>query len=174
MENKEAMIFINAIGKATDPEKQGRALIEELQKKHKKTPETVRSDKIGEWPAYLISFSDASAGSPAYIHYLWVTIDQLTYQLIGAGADHYRDKLRETVYSLRPLTKKERDSITGIRLRIATAKGGENLVELGKRTGNVWSPAYTAMMNNIPENVNLAEGQLLKITREEKYTPVKR
>ena len=98
---------------------------------------------------------------------------KLTYQLIGAGADQYKEQLRETVFSLRPLTKEERDSIAGIRLRIVKAKDGENLSELSKRTGNVWSPAYTALMNNMPQNVKLPKGELVKIAREEKYKPKK-
>jgi predicted Zn-dependent protease len=171
MENNQAMIFINDIGEAADPEKLGKAFVAELQKKHNTTPESVRSDKIGNWPAYLVTFTDASARPPAHIYYLWVTIGKLTYQLIGAGPDQYKEKLRETVFSLRPLTTKERDSITGIRLRIATARAGEDLSELSWRSGNVWSPAYTAMINNISENVKLAEKQLVKIAREEPYRP---
>ena len=174
MENQEAMIFINGIGEAADPAELGKAFVKELQEKHKTTPESVRSDKIGEWPAYLVIITDKSARSPAHIYYLWVTMGKLTYQLIGAGADQYKEQLRETVFSLRPLTKKERNSITGIRLRIVKAKAGEDLSELSKRSGNVWSPAYTAMMNNMPEDVKLPEGELVKIAREEQYKPGKK
>ena len=68
-----------------------------------------------------------------------MTIGNLTYQLIGAGPDRYKEDLRKTVLSLRPLTEKERGSITGIRLRIADAEADETLTELNQRTDNVWS-----------------------------------
>ena len=173
-ENKDAMIFISAIGGATDPEQLGKALVNELQNKHKKRAESAEPVKVGEWPGYLVKFNDTSGRETAHIYYLWVTIRDLTYGLIGAGVDRYKENLRKTVLSLRPLTSEERNSITGIRLRIAKAKSGETLAELGKRTGNVWETDYTAMVNNIPENTILEKGQLIKIAREEPYVQGKK
>jgi len=168
-ENNEAMIFISAIGKATDPEQLGKALVNELQNKHNKRAESAEPVKVGEWPGYLVKFNDTSGSETAHIYYLWVTIRDLTYTLIGAGADQYKEDLRKAVLSLRPLTSEERNSIIGIRLRIATAQAGETLTELSQRTGNVWKADYTAMINNFPENEKLEEGQLIKIAREEQY-----
>jgi predicted Zn-dependent protease len=168
-ENKEAMIFINGIGKAADPEKLGQAFVEELANKHNTRPESAEKVMVHDWPGYLVTIDDASSGQSAHIKYLWVTIGNLTYQLIGAGPDRYKADLKKTVLSLRPLTSQERNSITGIRLRIAVAKSGETLAQLGQRTGNVWPVDYTAMMNNIPENSMLTDGQLIKIARKEPY-----
>ena len=143
--------------------------MEELAKKHNTRPESAEPVMVHEWPGYLVTLDDASAGQSAHIRYLWVTIGKLTYQLIGAGPDRYKVDLKKSVLSLRPMTSKERNSITGIRLRIAKAKSGETLADIGKRTGNVWLADYTAMVNNIPENTILEKGQLIKIVREEKY-----
>jgi predicted Zn-dependent protease len=168
-EDQEALIFINAIGGATDPEQLGKALVDELQNKHKKKAESAEPVKIGTWPGYMVKFNDTSGRETAHVYYLWVTINDLTYGLIGAGVDRYKENLRKTVLSLRPLTSEERNSITGIRLRIAEAKSGETLAELSKRTDNVWEADYTAMINNIPEETILEKGQLIKIAKEEKY-----
>ncbi len=168
-ENKEAMIFINDIGNKTDPEKLGKAFVDNLMKKHNTRPESAEAVKVHDWPGYLVTIDDASAGQSAHIKYLWVTIGDLTYQLIGAGPDRYKEELKKTVLSLRPLTEQERSSITGIRLRIAVAEADETLAELTQRTDNVWSPAYTAMVNNIPEDAKLEAGQLIKIARKELY-----
>jgi predicted Zn-dependent protease len=62
-----------------------------------------------------------------------------------------------------PLTAVERGSVTGKRLRIASARSGERLENLGARTGNVWSPSYTALVNGLDAEGTLGEGQLVKI-----------
>ena len=169
MENQEAILIISGIGEAVDPEKPGKAFVERLAKEHNTRPESAEKVMVHDWPGYLVTIDDASSGQSAHIRYLWVTIGKLTYQLIGAGPDRYRQALKESVLSLGPLTSEERNSITGIRLRIAKAKPGETLAELSKRTKNVWPVNYTAMINDIPENNTLADGQLIKIAREEKY-----
>jgi predicted Zn-dependent protease len=174
MENQEAVIFISGIGGATDPEKPGKAFVEKLAKEHNTRPESAEKVMVHDWPGYLVTIDDASSGQSAHIRYLWVTIGKLTYQLIGAGPDRYRQDLKESVLSLRPLTSEERNSITGIRLRIAKAKPGETLAELSKRTKNVWPVDYTAMINNIPVSTNLEKGQLVKIAKKELYVSGKK
>jgi hypothetical protein len=44
------------------------------------------------------------------------------------------------------------------------------LENLGARSGNAWSPAYTALANGMDAEVTLSEGQLVKIARVEPVT----
>jgi predicted Zn-dependent protease len=90
--------------------------------------------------------------------------------LIGLGPEKHREALRNAALSLRPLTDVERGAVTGKRLRIVAARPGERLENLGARSGNVWPPAYTALVNGLKVDADLSEGQLLKIAREERWT----
>ena len=94
-----------------------------------------------------------------------------TYQLIGLAPEKHREALRNAALSLRPLTDVERGAVTGKRLRIVAARPGERLENLGARSGNVWSPAYTAMVNGLNVEADLREGQLVKIARVEPLRP---
>jgi predicted Zn-dependent protease len=66
------------------------------------------------------------------------------------------------------LTDAERSTVTGKRLRMAAARQGERLENLGARTGNAWTPALTALVNDLNPDAPLNDGQLIKIVREEK------
>jgi hypothetical protein len=67
------------------------------------------------------------------------------------------------------LTEVERGAVTGKRLRIVPARKDERLEDLGARSGNIWAPAYTALINGLEAEVVLDEGRLVKIAREERW-----
>jgi predicted Zn-dependent protease len=69
------------------------------------------------------------------------------------------------------LTPAERASVSGKRLRVATARQAERLEDLAARTGNVWSATYTALVNGLAPDVVLQSGQLLKIAHTEPVGP---
>ena len=94
-----------------------------------------------------------------------------TYQLIGLAPEKHRETLRNAALSLRPLTEAERGSVTGTRMRIATARQGERLEQLSARTGNAWSPAYTALVNGLDAEAICQQRQLVKIARTEPVRP---
>lgn len=71
--------------------------------------------------------------------------------------------------SVRGLNAAEREGISEQRLEIATARGGETLIQLGKRTGNAWGPKQTAIANDVPLDVRFQAGQPVKIARERPY-----
>jgi predicted Zn-dependent protease len=171
-QDKKALAFLGVAGKPADPEDQAKAFIEKLRREFKISPSSTRSVTIGQWPGYAVTYTDTSGREPMHLHLLWVAAEEATYRLIGIGSDQYRDSLLQIALSLRPLTDEDRSSITGIRLRIATANPGETLADLGHRTNNIWSPAYAAMINHISEEKRLGAGELIKIAREEPYRPV--
>ncbi len=92
---------------------------------------------------------------------------------MAAGANRYRSALRATALSLRPLKESDWDAIAGLRVRVVEARQDENLAQLGERTGNHWLPAYTALINDLPEHQALEAGTLVKIARKEHYRPQK-
>jgi len=168
-EEQDGVIFINGVGKATDPKVIGESFIKKIKEKYNVIPEKAESIKINFYPAYLVSFADKSNKNSSHYYYLWITMGKLTYQLIGGGLDKYKQDLREAVLSMHPITKTERNSVMVNRVRIVKAKKGEALSELCSRTGNVWSPEYTAMINAISKDDKMAEGKLIKIAKKERY-----
>jgi predicted Zn-dependent protease len=87
------------------------------------------------------------------------------------GPEKHRELLRNAALTLRPLTEVERGAVTGKRLRMVAARAGERLENLAARTGNVWTPAYTALVNGLATEVVLTDGQLVKIARQEPVRP---
>ena len=92
-----------------------------------------------------------------------------TFQLCGLASEKHRTTLRDAALSLRPMTQLERQAVTGKRVRIVEAKEGERLEELGARTGNVWTPGYTALVNGVKAETPLRAGQPIKIARQEHW-----
>jgi predicted Zn-dependent protease len=167
---QEAVLLLGVAGAALDPEAAGQKMIERMRTKARVEPVSTRKASVGEFPAFVVSYLDRSGRAPAYLHFAWVAMAGRTYQLIGLAPEKHREELRNAALSLRPLTDVERSAVTGKRLRIVAARQGERLESLAARSGNVWSPAYTALVNGLKVDADLAEGQPVKIAREERWT----
>jgi predicted Zn-dependent protease len=167
---QEAILLLGIAGAATDPEAAGQKLIEKMRTKARVEPTSTRKTTVGECPAFVVTYLDRSSRAPTYLHFAWVAMGGKTYQLIGLAPEKHREALRNAALSLRPLTDVERGTVTGKRLRIAAAQQGERLENLGARSGNAWSPAYTALVNDLNVDADLREGQPVKIVREEGWT----
>jgi predicted Zn-dependent protease len=168
---QEAVLLLGIAGAASDPEAAGQKLIEKMRTKARAEPVSTRKASVGEFPAFVVTYLDRSGRTPAYLHFAWVAMPGRTYQLIGLAPEKHREALRNAALSLRPLTDVERGAVTGKRLRIVAARQGERLENLAARTGNAWSPAYTALVNGLSVEVDLQEGQLVKIARVEPLRP---
>jgi predicted Zn-dependent protease len=103
------------------------------------------------------------------MHFLWVAYNGYIYEMIGLAPERYREALRKTALSFRPLTNKERSSIRETRLRIVKARQGENLDRLSERTHNEWDLPTTAVMNGMKTAQVLKKGQLVKVAVSQKY-----
>jgi predicted Zn-dependent protease len=166
---QEAVLLLGIAGAASDPEAAGQKLIEQMRAKARIEPASSRKGTIGEFPAFVVSYLDRSGRSPTYLHFAWVAMGDQTYQLIGLAPEKHREALKNAAFSLRPLTEVERGAVTGKRLRIVAAQQGERLENLAARSGNVWSPAYTALVNGLDTEAALNKGSLVKIAREERW-----
>ena len=58
-----------------------------------------------------------------------------------------------------------------LRLRVVTARAGENLAELSLRTANAWKLNETSVANQIRIDKRLSEGEPIKIAIREPYEP---
>jgi predicted Zn-dependent protease len=167
--NKEAVLLLGIAGPAADPKAVGEKFIAQMRTQARAEPVSTRQGSIGEFPVFVVTYLDRSGQSPVYLHLAWVTMAETTYQLIGLAPARHREALRNAALSLRPMTEVERSAVTGKRLRIVAARPGERLENLSARSGNVWSPAYTALVNGLEVEASLDAGRLVKIAREERW-----
>lgn len=170
-EKKDGLAVIGLAGKDADPDLVAQTFVDDMKRQQKVEPAEVKNVQFGDWHGKLVTYTDTTGSEPMTIYFLWVRMGAMTYQLIGLGPERYHELLKETAMSLRPLTAEERQSITVKRLRIAEARAGETIEEFGRRAGNSWTPAYTAVVNEIPVDKPLEAGQLIKISHVEPYRP---
>ncbi len=170
---KDGLLVMGIAGKGTDPNQAAAQFKNALYQAYRIEPTESKSAKIGSLPAYLLTYTDNSGEEPVYMHFLWIAYRGLIYQFIGLAPERYRPVLRETALSFRPLSAKEKGSIRETRLRVATARSGETLQQLSKRTGNVWSPKITAVVNGLDKGQTLKKGQLVKIAISQPYSGIK-
>jgi len=168
---QEALLLLGIVGPASDPEAAGAKLIERMRTKARAEPVSTSNGSLGEFPSFVVTYLDRSGRVPTYLHFAWMAMGGRTYQLIGLSPEKHREALKDAALSLRPLTDVERSAVTGKRLRIVSARQGERLENLSARTGNAWSPAYTAIANGLDVEGTLGEGQLIKIARTEPARP---
>lgn len=125
--------------------------------------------RIGGWPAYRALAEGRTQQGGAVLALTWVAHPQGTFRITGmtspAAWRAYGPVFERVATSLRPLDASERRDITGLRLGLAQARGGETLAQLGQRTGNRWSLEETALANALPPDARLESGRLVKIAR---------
>lgn len=169
---QEAVALI-ALAGDEDPSAYGARFVARLREEHQVEPLESRAVERDEWTGFYVTVEEgASRGDePSYLHYLWARMQGVTYQVVAAGSDRYREALREMALSMRPLEEGDWESITGLRVRVVEARDGEALAQLGERTGNRWTPEYTALVNDLPPGQPLRSGTLVKIVLREQYRP---
>jgi predicted Zn-dependent protease len=166
---KDAVVFLGVHGRGADPAAVGRAFSEALRNEYDVTPSRSEAVTLGERPGYVVVITDATGSEPMHMFFVWIACRGVIHQMIGVAPERYREVLRGTAQSLRPLTSQERSSIEVTRLRVATARDGEDLSRLSERTGNAWDLSTTAVLNGLTEGASLATGQLVKIAVSEPY-----
>ena len=168
-QKRDGLVFVGVFGKGTDPEQIGRAFADGLAEEFGARPSRSESVEVGPLPGYLVTLTDTSGREPMHMHFLWVACRGLIYQMIGLAPERYRDTLRRTALSFRPLTDEDRSSIKETRLHIVAATGGEDFRALSKRTDNVWKLRETAIANGIDSSEPLRADQLIKIAVSQTY-----
>ncbi len=135
--------------------------------------------KLGHLAAFRLEGKAAAAkGQSLHAEITFVAHQGKVFRMIGSTPStaflKYQGSFRAAARSFRPLTASDRLRISGNRLRLVRAIEGESLFELSERTGNVWPIQKTAVMNNVFSEVELSEGQLIKIAKPEPYVGARR
>src|SRR5262249_34089463 len=106
--NHAAMLMLGLARHAADPEAAGQQFVQRMQAQGGIEPVSARKTTVGSFPAFLATYRDRSGRTPVYLHFLWVTMAERTYQLIGLAPEQHRETLRNAALTLRPLTEAER------------------------------------------------------------------
>lgn len=167
--NKEAVTVFSIAGKGTDPHQTAEGLEKAMRDKYGIKPTRSESIQIGGLPAHFVDYVDKSEKEPMHLAFVWIVYREWIYQFVCLSPERYREILRATVRSFRPLAAGEKASIKEKRLRIVAARSNETLTRLSKRTRNVWNVNTTAVVNGINPNHKLKKGKLIKIAVQQPY-----
>jgi predicted Zn-dependent protease len=170
----DAVVFLTAEGPAGDPRAAAEAFAAKAKQEAKLSVVKSHAIKIGRIDAWRLELEGGSGGQQVAAHVTLFPYRGAMHRITGATPvrlkDQYLGQTRNTARSFRPLTAEERASIQATRLRLATARAGEELAELGRRAGNAWDPSRTAVLNGIFATHRFAGGENVKIARTEPYT----
>ena len=169
-EKGDAALALGIEGPGTDPQQPADKYRAAFKKKYRVEPTRAERASVGNLPAYLLTYTDSTAKEPMCLCFVWIAYRDAIYRFVGVAPEGYRDMLRETAFSFRPMTRKEKASITETRLRIVSARRGETLAALSRRTGNQWDSETTSVMNGLRKDQQLKQGQLVKIAVRQSYT----
>ena len=166
---EDALVVMGIAGEGTDPRQAAESFEQAFYKKYGVKPAESKSININKLPAHLVRYVNSGKKEPVHWSFLWIAYRELLFQFVGINVERQRETIRATTYSFRPITDKEKASITEMRLRVVSARAGEGLEGLSKRTRNVWDVKTTAVVNGIDAGQPLEKGQLIKITVKQPY-----
>ena len=170
---RDAMIYLMADQPEGDPEQ---AAVDFVLKTSREFPVEVAKSgpvKVGRIDAWRVQLEGSGRARGVAASVTFIPYRGATYRITGvsssAAARTYTGRMLSTMRSFRPLTGEERAKITGMRLHLVTARAGEDLEELGRRSGNAWNIAMSAAYNGLFTTHRFEGGELVKTTRIEPY-----
>ena len=170
---RDAMIFLTADQPEGEPEQ---AAADFVIKTSQEFPvEVARSGpvKIGRIDAWRLQLEGSGRARGVTANVTFIPYRGATYRITGvspsAVARTYTGRMLSTMRSFRPLTDEQRAKITGMRIHLVSARAGEELEELGRRSGNAWNISTIAAYNGLFTTHRFEGGELVKTTRTEPY-----
>ena len=121
-------------------------------------PSVNRGFDIGGWPAHAVRYDDDTDEEVVSLYYVFLKAPGGSFTFMAMGYEKFREQLRKSVLSIRPLTDAERNSISGLRMRIAEQESGEDLPGFVNRRGSETGPKFTAALNGVDEE-HIGSGQ---------------
>jgi predicted Zn-dependent protease len=169
----EALVFLTADLPPGEVGQVARDWVAKQQESGSLDVENSRPVKVGEIDAWRIEANGASRGSSVSAQLTFIPFHDAIWRVTGAApaalANKYQGSMLATARSFRPISEDERSGIEVTRVRIATARAGEGLADLSRRTKNVWSVNDTAVYNAVFADHRYAGGESVKIAVREPY-----
>lgn len=164
-----AYLALGANSGEFSPEGYAAALITKMRDGTGLQPNVSRSFQIGDWPAHVVRYDDASEGETVSLYYVFLNTGPNSFTFMAMGYEHLREALRGSVMSIAKLTPAQEKSIRSLRLRVADIEPGESLADWAKRVDSQWSVEFIAAMNGLGDESTRGNREPLKYAREERY-----
>jgi predicted Zn-dependent protease len=167
----EAVVFLAADAPAGEVGQVARQWLEQQQ-----VPldiEDSKPVKIGGIDAWRVDAHAMGRSGPVRAQLTFIPFHDATWRITGAApaqiAKRHEAAMLSTARSFRPITAEESSGIEVTRLQVETARTGEGIAELSKRSHNAWSVNETAVYNGVFADHRFAGGELVKVARREAY-----
>jgi predicted Zn-dependent protease len=167
----DAVVFLMADLPEGDPRKVAEQFAEKTKQQYPVQVKESKPVKIGRIDAWRMKLE----GGRMVAYLTFIPYRGSTWRITGfsrsTAARRNLAHTLNTARTFRPLTEAQKKSIESTRLSLVTARAGEDLATLGRRTGNAWDASQTAVLNGVFVNHRYRGGELVKIARVEPYSP---
>jgi predicted Zn-dependent protease len=171
----DALVYLSADLPSGDPRTVAETFLEKTDELQGIQIQKSQPVKVGGLDAWRMQVEAGSRSGALVAHMTFIPYRGATWRITGLSpaflASKYEGTFLRTARSFRPLPEAERDSFRATRLAVVTARPGEDLEALAERTGNLWDVQRTAVSNGIFVNHRFEGGELVKISKEQAYTP---
>ena len=128
--------------------------------------------RLGNLEAIRYGYEGGGFGRSIVARVTFFPFAEATWRIVGAApaaaANRYLGQILGSTRSFQPLTPENRAKIRTKHLHVVLARGGEDLITLGERTNNAWTPTETALANGMLGNRVFEGGELIKTLRSER------
>lgn len=171
----EALVYLVADRPLGDPRQMAEAWLEDARREQPIDVRESRPVKVGALDAWRMRLELATPGGRVSSYVTFVPYDANTFRITGMAraiaAARTLGRTLNTARSFGPMTDAQRQSLRVTRLALVTARAGEGLEALSRRSGNAWDVATTAVYNGVFVNHVYRGGERVKIARETPYVP---
>jgi predicted Zn-dependent protease len=167
------MVYLMADLPPGDPREVAAAFLAKLNREFPVEVKEAKPVKIGQIDAWRVRLSGGGSGRGLVASVTFVPYRGTTWRITAVSSSHaaqkYSGRMLNTARSFRPLAPEDWSKIHGLRLHLVTARAGEDLTTLGRRSENAWDPATTAVFNGIFTNHRFDGGELVKVAHSVRY-----
>lgn len=129
--------------------------------------QTIKLDWGGE--AYFSSFIDKQSSPVVAVQFMWVDLNNITFQISSVAPKQYAKTLKEKALSIRPITEKEKAAIDEQVLQVVKVQAGQDVKLLSEQQGSVVELKYTELINDIDQQGKIDKTQRVKIITEQPF-----
>ncbi|NIM02465.1 MAG: hypothetical protein GTN89_16920, partial [Acidobacteria bacterium] len=151
-----AMIFLKVDQPAGDPKAAAAAFLVEANEQFPVEVTDSGPVVIAGIDSWRVRLRGGGAGGGIAANVTFIPYRGATYRITGVsssyGAKVYMGRILNTTRSFRPLSEHQRSEIRVTRIHLVTARAGEDLESIGRRSGNTWNISTTALYNGVFTN----------------------
>lgn len=164
---RDAVVFLTSDQPAGDLVEIAEGFVAELAEDVPIEVQEKKNVRLGQIEAVRYALHAGAGGRKVEALVTFFPFAESTWRIVGASpvaaGNRYAPPILLSTRSFGPLDPERRAQIRTDRLRIRLTRPGEDVTTFGARTGNLWSPAETALINGQLGNEVYEGGELMKI-----------